>query len=115
MPRENVGKGRAYTMFRRLNSLKEAKGGNHAQVIFHTGCDLSPNPGCDLNRNPRLRMPRENVGKGRVYDMPSRFAGKFTSAPLDFQLGDKTRVELRCKLRGIGNEWKTVHGTAFKR
>ena len=25
---------------------------------------------------------------------------------LDFQLGDKTRVELRCKLRGIGNGWK---------
>ena len=71
MPRENVGKGRAYTMFRRLNSLKEAKGGNHIQAIFHTGCDLSRNPGCELNRNPnpRLRMPRENVGKGRVYAM----------------------------------------------
>ena len=61
MPRENVGKGRAYTMFRRPNSLKEAKGGNHVQAIFHTGCDLS--------RNPRLRMPRENVGKGRAYAM----------------------------------------------
>ena len=70
MPRENVGKGRAYTMFRRLNSLKEAKGGNHAQVIFHTGCDLSPNPGCDLNRNPRLRMPRENVGKAGFMTCP---------------------------------------------
>ena len=44
-----------------LNPLKKAKGGNHVQVIFHSGCDL--------NRNPRLRMPRENVGKGRVYAM----------------------------------------------
>ena len=44
-----------------LSPLKKAKGGNHVQVIFLTGCNLS--------RNPRLRMPRENVGKGRVYAM----------------------------------------------
>ena len=42
-------------------TLKKAKGGNHVQVIFHTGCNF--------NRNPRLRMPSKNVGKGRAYAM----------------------------------------------
>ena len=42
MPRENVGKARAYAMFRRLSPLKKAKGGTHSGIVSDWTNPFSP-------------------------------------------------------------------------